>query len=171
MSRDTEGSGAEERFGDVLAAYLEAADAGWAPPPAKLLARYPDLAPELQAFFANDDRVARLTESLRPPSAASAPASAPTVSEGSGATAPPPEWGKGHVLGDYEVLGEIARGGMGVVYRARQISANRPVALKMILTGPLASPAEVRRFRDEAEAVANLDHPHIVSIYQVGEHE
>jgi eukaryotic-like serine/threonine-protein kinase len=149
-------SGEKERqLNEVLARYLETVEAGETPDRAALLAQHPDLAGELVAFFSNLDG---LVDSV--PTAPNT--TADPVSLG---PAPLP----GSRFGDYEILTEIARGGMGVVYRARHLSLNREVALKMILGGRQANEPALRRFRIEAEAVAHLDHPNIVPIYDVGE--
>jgi WD40 repeat protein len=177
MSQPTnELSTRQQRLNEVIANYLTALGEGRIPNRADLLAAHPDLAADLMAFFTDHDQVEQIAEPMRPFVPANAAGSPPTAADlptlGPGDTPPPlVPLGPGRTFGDYQLLEELARGGMGVVYKARQLSLNRMVALKMILAGSLASPADVKRFQTEAEAAANLDHPHIVPIFEVGVHE
>jgi WD40 repeat protein len=165
-------SAREQRLQEVLVAYLEAAERGRAPSTEELLTRHPEFAAELTEFLANRAHLDGLAAPLRAVAeAARAEADERRTRDGSTA---PLSAGPGctvRYFGDYELLEEIARGGMGVVFRARQVSLGRVVALKMILRGELASPADLQRFHTETQAAATLDHPHIVPLYEVGNHE
>ncbi|QDT03725.1 Serine/threonine-protein kinase PrkC [Rubripirellula lacrimiformis] len=133
-------------FESVMADYLERTERGETPDPEAYLRAYPQFADDLGSFFRNHQWFGD-SSSLAPPSLA------------------------GKRVGPYEIESEIARGGMGVVYRARQQGLDRPVALKLISTGVLASREERRRFRIEAEAAARLHHPGIIAIHEIGSWE
>ncbi len=145
----------------LIGGYLQAVEAGNALDREEWISQHPGHAERLRAFFADLDRVENAVEPLRRDND-------PTIdfsnTQGNRAQ-------RIRYFGDYELIEEIARGGMGVVYKARQLSLNRTVALKMILKGSLADSNDIARFRAEAEAVANLDHPNIVPIYEIGEHD
>jgi WD40 repeat protein/tRNA A-37 threonylcarbamoyl transferase component Bud32 len=147
----------EAALGDVIAAYLRSVEVGQPPNREALIEQHPELAAELSEFFANHDRLEQLAQALRAaaPAAEQTDKSNPIV----------------RYFGDYELLEQIAQGGMGIVYKARQISLNRLVAVKMIRSGLLATDSDVKRFNAEAEAAANLRHPGIVPIYEVGVHD
>ena len=147
----------------IIAAYMEAVEAGDIPNRDDLLAIHAEHAEALQAFFADLDRMDRVASPLR----LAGGLDVTSALDANGNSALPTI----RYFGDYELLEEIARGGMGIVYKARQVSLNRIVALKMILRGTFATEKDVARFRAEAESAANLDHPHIVPIHEVGEHE
>ncbi|MGO9108445.1 MAG: serine/threonine-protein kinase [Thermoguttaceae bacterium] len=181
----------QESLNDVLAAYLEAIARGEAVDRHTLVANHAKLTDELAAFFEAHDHAARLAENWRTSDGADfeimavASKKCPTSAGDFTATrefpassleavqrGDQPDRGlRARRFGDYEILEEIARGGMGVVYKARQISLNRIVAVKMILSGHLADESDIRRFRIEAEAAANLQHPNIIGIYEVGQHD
>jgi serine/threonine protein kinase len=150
----------EQRLNDVLLAYLEAAQAGRAPDRRQVMAEHPELRPELEEFFASHDEVERLAAPMREV----------TAESGAGAVrppdaAPPAELGQ---LGDFRLLREVGRGGMGVVYEAEQMSLRRRVALKVLPFVAAIDPRQLQRFQNEALAAAHLRHESIVPVHAVG---
>ncbi|HEX4147878.1 MAG TPA: protein kinase, partial [Pirellulales bacterium] len=151
----------DERLAGLLAEVTDQLRAGKEPPIDELARRHPELAGELRELWA-----AVLVAEQLAGSAASGALTLPAIEAAMQPRAELP--GK---FGDYELLEELGRGGMGVVYKARQISLGRYVAVKMVLRGVWASAADMARFRAEAEAAARLNHPHVVPVYEVGEQD
>ena len=144
----------EQQLCDALQALLEQVEQGRTVHWEEVGSQHPDLVDELRELVG----AAQLAQALgRPPSGSSTEFPVKSASSAPAGFA------------DYEHLTEIGRGGMGVVYQAHQRSLNRDVALKMMVRGVFASPDDLRRFRTEAESAAKLTHPHIVSVYEVGE--
>jgi tetratricopeptide (TPR) repeat protein/tRNA A-37 threonylcarbamoyl transferase component Bud32 len=160
------------RLDEAVTAYLEALENGAAPDRAVWLARYPDVAPDLAEFFVDQDQLDVLAAPLREAGQGLcdtlAPAkdwcrdtAGPARSDTSGEPLP-------RRLGDYELLEVIGRGGMSVVYKARQKGLNRWLAVKMIRAQDAQATVDLQRLLHEAETIAHLDHPHIVPVYEVG---
>ncbi len=169
----------EHRLNEVIAGYLEDLEAGRQPDRPALMARHPDLAAELASFFANQEHLGQLTAPLRGRrSVGDTPAVVPFhMIAPNGEERPEDEPGGPRVadrvgyFGDYELVELIAEGGMGVVFKARQVSLDRMLALKIVRSGRFATADDLQRFFLEAAAAAHLDHPNIVPIYEIGEHE
>ncbi|HZL90102.1 MAG TPA: serine/threonine-protein kinase [Pirellulaceae bacterium] len=164
----------------AIAEYLEAESSGAAPNRDEFLKRYAAIGTELEAFLDNHDRMRALADPVRqllaPPAGlpvrapsestldAAEPAAKLAAAGNQAATLP-----RLGTFGDYELLKELGRGGMGVVFKAIHARLHRIVALKMVVAGSLASTEELERFRIEAQSAAGMLHPGIVPIFEVGE--
>ena len=140
----------QARLEEVVLAWLEATRAGWAPERSRFLAAYPDLRLELAEFVEGQAAVANLGSEISKENPAS------TSREELG------------TLGDFRLVREVGRGGMGVVYEAEQITLRRRVALKVLPFAAALDHRQLERFRNEALAAANLRHDHIVPVFAVG---
>jgi tetratricopeptide (TPR) repeat protein/tRNA A-37 threonylcarbamoyl transferase component Bud32 len=157
-----------ERLGRIVAEFHQAEREGRAPSRAELDRRHPDLADDLAAYFDDKAYFDQLAEEIRPDGSwtdPTVPFSPPAHAKAAAALR------CGTTFGDYELLEEVGSGGMGVVYKARQISRDRIVALKTIKHAEFASDADVKRFLKEAQALSRVAHPNIVPIYDVGRHD
>jgi eukaryotic-like serine/threonine-protein kinase len=153
----------EERRNQILLDYVEALEVGHIPDRGQLLAEHPDLRPDLEAFLAGHDEVARLTAPLR--AAGSGTTSAPGSLSRDGLEERAQSIGE---LGDFRLLREVGRGGMGVVYEAEQISLRRRVALKVLPFAAAIDSRRLQRFKTEALTSAQIQHERIVPVHAVG---
>jgi serine/threonine protein kinase len=153
----------DQLLADLLASLSEQVRQGRDADVEAVAARHPKLAQELRELWA----AVQIADAFTPREASGA-----LRAERAGlavlAAPAPPEF-TARTFGDYDLLDELGRGGMGVVYKARQRSLQRTVALKMILRGELAAPEDLLRFQAEARAAARLDHPNIVAVYDAGQ--
>ena len=137
-----ETAGGEERVDEIIARYLDARESGSEPNVKEILARYPEYEKELREFFRNENFVRDvLTPRDRP-----------------------------YFGDDYDVLEEIGRGGMGVVYKCHQKSLDKVVAIKTIIGGLFGTAEDIERIRKEAQKAAGLQHPNIVTVHHVAQH-
>src|SRR5262245_34381280 len=149
---NTDISARDQLLDEVVTAYLRAVAAGQAPDRETLLVRHPDLAADLVEFFADQDRLQHVAAPLRKVARAAAGEEELVA----------------HTLGDFRILREVGRGGMGVVFEAEQISLGRRVALKVLPFAATMDPRQLLRFKNEARAAASLHHEHIVPVHGVG---
>jgi tRNA A-37 threonylcarbamoyl transferase component Bud32 len=152
---ETRAESEHDPLDDILAEYMLRADRGDAVDREQFIAQYPDFSDRLQAYFADASAIAAFVVESSPDKVA--PPIRPLLA--------------GQIIGDYELLEKIGEGGMGVVFKARQQSLSRIVAVKMISSKILSSPLSRERFFREAKAAANLQHPNIVRIHEAGKHE
>jgi serine/threonine-protein kinase len=150
----------DERLLELLNQLSDQQARGLTPDLEQVCRSHPQLSEELRGLWATMQFAEVFTKPLKLPS---------TVHLQNSAA--PPSTHLPASFGDYEILGELGRGGMGVVYKAHQKSLNRPVAIKMMRDARLASETDRARFRGEAGAAARLKHPNIVTVHEVGEHE
>jgi len=137
--------------------YCAALEAGRNPDRQELVSRYPQIADELAACLHGLEAVYQLGLQFREHAA-----------DAAGDTARSADLPKVGMLGDFRILREVGRGGMGVVYEATQLSLGRRVALKVLPFAAVLDPKQLQRFKNEAQAAASLDHPNIVHVYSVG---
>jgi serine/threonine protein kinase len=153
-SESVESAQREQQLDEVLFAYLKAVESGQKSDRRGWLDRYPELAAGLQSFFDDQDRVDGLAAPLRAAVRGEPPSVGPLAESSQ--------------LGDFRIVREVGRGGMGVVYEAEQISLGRRVALKVLPMAGTLDPRQLQRFKNEAQTAAHLQHQNIVPVHFVG---